>query len=213
MKKYLCLCAAILLAAGTAGGGDRIDVLQMTLDSIGFNRADLGVRPKGYWGRFPTDIPYKLKSFDDLFAEPLKLYDYAKSFGGAVRKFCDPARLDSLDDNLYNLTYFLGVEKKLGGFRSYGANLIDPPDGNSPLIDAIENLYLSAGQRMQFKTFNNPSDWPDLKKDLTEQIKPLSLEIRSALAGLIANHRQAAARYLYSNRIDIPALHVGTLER
>jgi len=31
-----------------------------------------------------------VKSFDDLFAEPLRLYDYAVSFGAAVRRYCSP---------------------------------------------------------------------------------------------------------------------------
>jgi hypothetical protein len=191
MKRFLFTAILIMVGIGLARGDDNSDILQAALDSIGFDRTDLGFHPKGYWGRFPTDIPYKLKSFDDLFSEPLKLYDYAKSFGGAARRFCNPDRLDSLDDNLYNLVYFLGVERKLGGFRSYGANLIDPPEGNSPLVDAVEDLYLSAGQKMQFITFNNPADWPNFKKDLIEQIQPLTPGVRTALAGLVANLREA----------------------
>jgi hypothetical protein len=170
---------------------DNTDVLQTALDSIGFSRSDLGIHPRGYWGRFPTDIPYKLKSFDDLFAEPLKLYDFTKSFGGAVRQFCDPARLDSLDNNLYNLVYFLGVERKLGGFRSYGANLISPSDSTSPLLDAVNSLYLAAGRKMQFITFDNPADWPDFKKELADQIESLTPEIRLGLAKLVENLREA----------------------
>jgi len=164
-----------------------VDLLQAALDSIGFSRADLGFSPKGYWGRFPADIPYKIKSFDDLFAEPLKLYDYAKSFGGAVRRFCDPARLDTLGNNLYNLVYFLGVERKMGGFRSYGANLCDPPEGDTPLMEAIDDLFLTAGKKTQFKTFDKAADWPDLKKELVAKTDSLPPEINKALAKLIAN--------------------------
>jgi hypothetical protein len=181
----------IIIISGISIAGDHGDVLNLALDSIGFDRSDLGVHPKGYWGRFPTDIPYKIKSFDDLFAEPLKLYDYARSFGGAARRFCDPDRLDSLDNNLYNLVYFLGIERKLGGFRSYGANLLDPPAGDTPLLDAVEDLYLSAGRKLQFKTFDKPADWPDLKEELTGPIAQLPPGVPAALAGLVANLREA----------------------
>ncbi len=190
-SKIYAACMMILLSVSPVWSADRIDVLGQALDSIGFNRTDLGIHPKGYWGRFPTDIPYKLKSFDDLFAEPLKLYDYAKSFGGAARRFCDPARLDSLDDNLYNLVYFLGVERKMGGFRSYGANLIAAPAGNAPLIDAVEDLYISAGKKMQYITFNKAADWPDLRKDLADEVKKLPPAVPAILAELIANLRDA----------------------
>ncbi len=181
----------ILVLAGTACAQDNPDLLRAALDSIGFSRADLGVHPKGYWGRFPTDIPYRLKSFDDLFAEPLKLYDYAESYGGAVGRFCHPDRLDSLDDNLYNLVYFLGVERKLGGFRSYGANLVDAPEGVYPLLQAMENLYLSADRQMQFTTFGKKSDWPNYKKEFQTKIEPLPFEIRTGLAALLENIREA----------------------
>lgn len=195
MCKKLCVCWCLLCIAGGAwvGAGEppdnAADILGAALDSIGFTRADLGIRPQGYWGRFPSDIPYLVKSFNDLFANPLKLYDYGKSFGGATKRFCDPARLDSLDDNLYNLVYFLGVERKLGGFRSYGANLIGPPDSPTPLIDAVEDLYLSADKNMQFFTFNKKADWPDLKADLAKALIPLPSEVRIALAELLINIR------------------------
>jgi hypothetical protein len=78
MRIIACCLLVAWCAAGVCAEG-RIDALQAALDSIGLTRSDLGIYPKGYWGRFPTDIPYKIKSFDDLFAEPLKLYDYAKS--------------------------------------------------------------------------------------------------------------------------------------
>ena len=192
MKRVLVGCLFIAVLCSLAVGGEKTpDLLQKALGLIGFSRSDLGIHPKGYWSRFPTDIPYKLKSFDDLFAEPLKLYDYTKSFGGAVRQFCKPERLDSADNNLYNLVYFLGMERKLGGLRSYGANLIGPPDGPDPLMRAMENLYLSADARMQFITFDKKSDWPDLKKDFAAQIEPLPADVRAALAGLLENLREA----------------------
>lgn len=185
------VCIAILLCTAMLAAQSAPDLLSDALDSIGFTRADLGYSPKGYWTRFPTDIPYKLKSFDDLFAEPLKLYDYSKSFAGAVRRYCSPTYLDSLDNNLYRLTYFLGVERKVGGMRVYGANTIDAPEGEIPFIQAVENLYISAGKRTEFVTFGKTADWPDLKNDIAEQTAALPYEIRRPLGMLIENIREA----------------------
>ena len=191
MKLSVIIFTFALLFAASAFAQSQPDLLKAALDSIGFTRADLGVHPKGFWGRFPTDIPYKLKSFDDLFAEPLKLFDFAKSFGGAVRKFCDPKILDSADTNLYNLTYFLGVERKTGGFRSYGANLVDPPDGDHPLLRAIENLFTSAGQKLEFVTFDKKVDSPNLKRDIETKIALLPDSVQLPMAELIENLREA----------------------
>lgn len=190
MKSLFLSFFIILFACGLAVAQEPIDLLKIALDSIGMTRSDLGFSPKQYWSRFP-DAPYKIKAFDDLFAEPLKLYDYGKSFGGAVRKYCDPDRLDSLSNNLYNLVYFLGVERKTSGFRSYGANLIEPPGGETPFIQAIENLYLTAGAKTSFYTFGKKADWPDLKKNIESQVGSLPLAVRSELAGLVENLREA----------------------
>ena len=44
------------------------DLLDDALSEVGKNRADLGYHPKGYWNRYPVEIPYKLPAFDDLLA-------------------------------------------------------------------------------------------------------------------------------------------------
>ncbi|MCP4569639.1 MAG: hypothetical protein GY841_18835 [FCB group bacterium] len=191
MMRILAVVLILITMVAPVRGEDKPDLLQTALDSIGLSRQDLGFTPKGYWGRFPADIPYKIKSFDDLFAEPLKLYDYGKSFGGAVRRYCDPARLDSTTDNLYHLLYFLGVEHKTGGFRSYGANLVDPPQTAEPLLSAIDNLYLAAGKKIHYTTFNRKYEGYDLRADLARQLEPLPEEAKIALAGLIENLREA----------------------
>ena len=191
MKYGLFLFIILSILAGSLPAQEKTDLLSAALDSIGFSRSDLGYTPKGYWPRFPLDIPYKLKAFDDLFAEPLKLFDYTKSFAGAVRRYCDPQRLDSLDNNLYMLVYSLGVERKIGGMRSYGANTLGAPDGESPMVRAIENIYLAAGAKTEFMTFGKKADWPDLKKDIADQTSALPHEVAAALADLIENLRDA----------------------
>ena len=163
------------------------DILGKILNEVGFTRADLGYDYKGYWNRFPLDIPYRLTSFDDLFSEPLKLYDYAFVMGNVAEKYLDPHYSDSTDNGLYQLVYNLGVDRKLGGFRSYSANLIPPPRELNPLPSAIEKLFTLADKQVEFYTFGNKAEWPDLKKDINDKTKDLPDSVNIILAELIVN--------------------------
>ncbi|MCP4582123.1 MAG: hypothetical protein GY839_10940, partial [candidate division Zixibacteria bacterium] len=63
-----------------------IDRLGQALESVGFDRGDLGYEPEGYWNRFPNPelIPHIMPFFEDLFAEPMKTYDFTKTMGNTV---------------------------------------------------------------------------------------------------------------------------------
>lgn len=139
-KSLIMLIVTILIMCGSVSAGDKTDILQTVLDSAGFSRADLGYQPRGYWSRFPLDIPYRLTSFNDLFAEPLKLYDYGKTMAGAVEKYMDSAFLDTGSLALYYLTYSLGVDRKMGGFRNYSPNLKQITDSINPISEAVDSM-------------------------------------------------------------------------
>ncbi len=170
---------------------DSTDVLESILSEVGFTREDLGYKPAGYWNRFPLDIPHKLTSFDALFAEPLKLYDYATVMANAVELYLDPAYADSAHDGLYKLVYNLGVDKKRGGFRAYSANLLPAPEGEEPLLVAIEKLFALADKQTEFYTFGSRSDWPDIKKEIREKTNQLPDSVKTILAELIVNLGEA----------------------
>jgi hypothetical protein len=190
------VCILFLCPVTPPWAQNQDDVLKMALDSVGFKRADIGFQPKGYWNRFPLDISYKLTSFDDLFAEPLKLYDYSKTMANAVGRYLEPKFLDTNSISLYNLTYSLGVDRRLGGFRNYSANLIPVTDSvhspvNSPAPDglekAIDNLFLLAGQQPLYYCFGNKAEWPGYKPKVQEFSGKLSNHAEMALAGMIIN--------------------------
>jgi hypothetical protein len=166
---------------------DSEDILGRILSEVGFTREDLGHKPAGYWNRFPLDIPHKLTSFDALFAEPLKLYDYATVMANAVELYLDSSYTDTSYNGLYNLVYNLGVDKKLGGFRPYSANLLPAPEGNEPLVAAIEQLFTLADRQTEFYTFGSRSEWPDIKKEIKEKSEGLPDSVKTILAELIVN--------------------------
>jgi hypothetical protein len=163
------------------------DVLGAVLDSVGLSRSDIGFNPKGYWNRFPLDIPYKLTSFDDLFSEPFKLYDYGKTMANAVERYLDPKFLDTASISLYHLVYSLGVDRKLGGFRNYSANLIPVLDSINPLEKAIDRLFLLADRQPQYYAFGNRADWPPYRADIRRLEAKLSEPARFILAFAVLN--------------------------
>ncbi|MDH3891166.1 MAG: hypothetical protein OEV49_08785 [candidate division Zixibacteria bacterium] len=186
--KHLTLIICILLLTSTGVHPQQPpDILDRVLSEVGFSRADLGYRPTGYWNRFPLDVPHRLTSFDALFAEPLKLIDYATVMANTVEFYLDPAYSDSAHDGLYKLTYNLGVDKKLGGFRSYSANLLGPPTGDEPMVTAIDNLFALAGRSTEFHTFGAKSDWPDYKQEIRDQSAGLPDTVRLVVAQLLIN--------------------------
>lgn len=188
MKKigYLFLII-IVISCSSTNGQSSADILQMALDSVGFDRSDIGYQQKGYWNRFPLDTPYRLTSFDDLFAEPLMLYDYSKTMANAAKKYLAPDYLDSNSISLYALTYSLGVDRKLGGFRTYSANLIPVSDSIKPLEKAFARLFELADRQSNYYTFGSKADWPDYKKEIDKLSKNISLEIKLILAKAVIN--------------------------
>ncbi|MBU8933803.1 MAG: hypothetical protein KOO62_07330 [candidate division Zixibacteria bacterium] len=187
MKTVLCLALFITLISSAVTAQTDSDILGRILNEVGFTRADLGYQPKGYWNRFPLDAPHRLTSFDDLFAEPFKLYDYAIVMGNVVELYLDPAYADSVDDGLYKMVYNLGVDRKLGGFRSYSANLVPAPDGPTPLVTAVERLYTLAGRQVEYYTFGSRVESPDIEQEIRDKTKSLPDTVKTILAELIVN--------------------------
>ncbi|MFH2049852.1 MAG: hypothetical protein ABIJ12_10450 [bacterium] len=177
----------IIIFTANSFAQDNNDILGKILNEAGLTRADLGYDYRGYWNRFPLDIPYRLTSFDDLFKEPLKLYDYAIVMGNVTEKYLDPHYSDSTDNGLYQLVYNLGVDRKLGGFRSYSANLLPPPEGLNPMPLAFERLFALADKQVEFYTFGNKADWPDIKNEINNKTKDLPDSVKIILAELIVN--------------------------
>jgi len=188
MIRNTCLILVIaLLFVSPVVAQDTPDILGMVLDSVGFDRTDLGFHPKGYWNRFPLDIPYKLTSFDDLFAEPLKLYDYSKTMAHAVEKYLAPGFLDSNSTALYHLTYSLGVDRKLGGFRNYSANLVAPNDSLHPLSTALDRLSSLYDRQTEYYAFGSRAEWPEYKKKIENLSDMISDTTELILATCLLN--------------------------
>ena len=209
MKVIKLFCVLLILTTSVTA---EEDILDKILNEVGFNKADLGYQPKGYWNRFPLDIPYRLTSFDDLFAEPLKLYDYSRVMGNTVEFYLDPKYADSASDGLYKLVYNLGVDKKLGGFRSYSANLLPSPQSETPFVDALFKLD-SLAEELGFinSTESKQFQKKEINKKIAEYTKNMPDTIQVIVAELIMNLTDAIHwRYLAFRNCDIEDMEVAS---
>jgi hypothetical protein len=145
-------------SAGTVGEPERGDVLGEALARLAATRADLGYRPHASWTRFPNPqlVPYKLPLFDDLYSEPLRLYDLGRTMGNTAQAFLVPGAFDAQPQALHKLLYFLAVDKRVGGFRDYSVNLPDPSPRAS-LFASLQNTYAQAGEALEPRSFGKPS--------------------------------------------------------
>ncbi len=193
MNKYFLVlfsaAAFSTLSAQTAADIAKTDRLGQALNEVGLSRDKLGFHPKGYWNRFPQPrhIPHILPFFEDLFAEPLKVYDFAKTMGHAAAYYLEPAHFDTAGNCLYNLVYLTGVDRKLIGFRNFGVNLNPSISETKPLLDAFEQIYGAFGKQLDFMTFNQISDWPNYRRELETKTAAIPIDIQRPVATLMLN--------------------------
>ncbi len=161
------------------------DALDDALALVGMRRGDLGWVPKGWWPRYP-DVPYKLRAFDALLAEPLDCVAYTRSFGEAVWTLLDPDKLDKPAARnstlLFQAVQRLGVDPRFGGFRGYSANTLAPP---TPLDEAVLKLIEAAGRPTHIATFGQELPYPKIKEDLAAQVAGLPEGVSPILGQLV----------------------------
>ena len=181
-----CLSAGVLGAEPTMT--PKPDALAEALALAGLQRQDLGWTPKGWWPRFPADIPYKLRAFDSLFNEPLDNIAYARSLAHAAKTHLDPATLSEdagrNTTHLYLAANRLGINPKFGGLRGYTTNLTAK---DTPLDQAILAIYEAAGRTSYPYTFSMELPYPKLAEQLAERIEVVPEAVHPELGRLIMN--------------------------
>jgi hypothetical protein len=163
------------------------DALDEALALVGMQRQDLGWEPKGWWPRFP-DVPYKLRSFDRLFAAPLENVTYCRALAATAWQHLDPENLDRKEsrggDQLFQAVQRLGIDPRFGGFRGYSTNLTAEL---TPLDRAVLELIRAAGRPTQFVTFGTASPYPQIEADLAARAAVLPAEVSCVLGQLVLN--------------------------
>jgi len=188
------LTYVLVLSLGLIGGrgatrSNRVAPLQKALSAVNKTVDDLGYRPKGYWTRYPDPalIPHKLHVFDDLFAEPLRIYDYARSLGNVAEDYLSDEYREEHRNSLHRIFYFFGVEPKITGFRNYSANLNPLLPEDRPLLFSLLQLRAFISGQMNTGSFGGEYDTSEVPLDLVEEIKSIPEALRKPIAGLILN--------------------------
>lgn len=189
MGLLLVIGVAPCVAGCASTGAARADALDETLALVGMERADLGWTPKGWWPRFPADIPYKLRSFDALFAEPLDTVTYTRVLAEAAYTMLDPEQLAKLDAgrnsrSLFQAVQRLGIDPLFGGFRGYTANNLAE---ETPLDQAILSLYAAAGRTTSPNTFGMKLPYPKIAPELQAEVAKLPDEVSAIVGQLVLN--------------------------
>ena len=162
------LAAAVMsVAASSAVADPPKDAVDQALALQGLTRKDVGWQARGTWEGYPRDVPYKLRHFDDLHAEPFAAVPWVRAMGACVRENLTPEKLTDKgvrgSGALLRAVHGLGINRKFGAFRAYSANLTASP---TPLDKAVLAVYAAAGRPSKFVKFGQESPYPLLEKDL-----------------------------------------------
>ena len=178
----------VLVGSVVPLAGQQPDALDEALAEVGLQRRDLGWSPKGWWSRFPADVPYKLRAFDALFAEPLDTVAYARSLANAATTHLAPdamdERLERGTTHLAQAVHRLGINPKFGGLRGYTANLVAE---DTPLDEAILRIHHEADRPTYAYTFAMELPYPKPEKELARCIEEVPVAVRPILGKLIVN--------------------------
>lgn len=188
MCRYLCALTIVTVCCAVLGRAQTADALDDALALVGLQRADLGWAPKGWWPRYPADIPYKLRAFDALFNEPLDTVAFSRGLGETAWDKLDPAKLDKENGrgarSLFEAVQRLGIDPKFGGFRGYTANVLAP---ELPLDQALLKLFEAAHRTTRPNTFGMELPYPRIVDQLPEQVKVLPEGVSPILGQLVLN--------------------------
>jgi hypothetical protein len=194
-RTWLAICV-VLVEVGSGRSPAQTpaaDRLGEALATVGYDRSALGFAPKGYWSRFPDpqQVPHKLHFFDSLYAEPLRVHDFTLGLAQSVRDLLSPTAFTKTPDALFKLTYFLGIEAKVGGFRGYSANLAPLPTSEAPLLAAVRRVYELTGNELQIIVFGKKADWPDPEAAIRAQLTGVDPALEKSLAALVFSLAEA----------------------
>ncbi len=167
--------ALLFLGAAWAGEPDR---LAEALDSVGFTREALGCRPKSYWSAGPNidEVPHLPLFFKDLYAEPLRTYEFTRVMANSVEAYLAPRYRAQRENSMLYVTHFLGVDKRIAGPRGYRLTGESIPGGPAPLARAMEKMYAVGGKE---------TTWARRRRTVEKQIEEIPPELRKPFAALL----------------------------
>ncbi len=190
MGKRIGLLLLVLLVGWTSVVAQPpADAFRSMLWDLGVDEENLGFHPKGYWTRYPDpqDIPFKNLAFDDLFAEPQRIYDFVRVMALAGEDYLHPEYLTANSNGLLKTSYYLGIRPATAQTRDYSASLWAELDEEEPLLDAVRQTYRVAGREFTFNAMGSASDFPLIERDLREATASLHPDLRRVVGRTVVH--------------------------
>jgi len=194
------VCALVTSVAVVHAGAEP-DAIDEALSLAGLTRADLGWEARGWWERYPQDIPFTLRHTDALFAEPLAIAPFTTVLGATLMQVLAPENVFPGEDGktkadpnagaLFRAVHDLAVNKRHGASRAYSANLAGE---RTPLPDALLATWSAVDRPAAFRTFGTRSPDPPLAKSLEDSCASLP-DSASAILGKLVLDLLDARRY------------------
>ncbi len=179
-------------AGAAPATGSAHDTIDEALAAAGLARQDLGWRARGWWDRYPIDVPYRLRHLEDLFADPLATIPWVRSMGAQVATLLTPEGLASKGDlgagALYRLVHDLGAHRRFGATRPYSANLTAQ---GTPLAEALLAAWRETGRATRPVTFSKPADFPDVAGDLAAATAAVPADVGAVVGKLFLDLLEA----------------------
>ena len=172
---------------------DTSDPLKEIFRKLNITENDLGFKPKGYWTRYPLpqDIPYKISSFDDIFAEPQNMYDYVRNMALSVEDFLHPDYLNAAKNGIMKVGFYGGVLHASSQFRSYNSSLWAEVSKEEPLLNAIKEIYLKTNSEYKYNRMAEAADFPLIERDLRKALNNIAPEVQKVVASSLLNLYEA----------------------
>lgn len=200
--------------------------LKEVLNKLGQTEKDIGYNPKAYWMSYPlpSQMPYSLPVFSDLFSEPDKIFPYVRQAASEVERFLDKDSIWNNPQAIYKLSFYLGIDRIYFGFRSYGSNFDDRwfprerkewedkrdsiKENNDPLeiaLDKTEEISLKwkifSKDDMNYETWIKEKEkWIEFKKTLNPTEQKFYAFI---LLNLALSYEQAMTAYQFADTANI----------
>jgi hypothetical protein len=196
---------------GVDGGIASTGPVHRPIRSILFGppEAALGFRPDGTWLRYPDprSIRFKNRLFDDLLADPAKIYPTIGIMAAAGERFLAPAYSDTAADALFKLAYYTGWDLYTSGFRDYNAALNRVPTADDPFTSAVAELWQDAGRTFDYYSNEKPWDWSKTREMVRSAAAPLDPELQRILAQAVLDLFDARQWHrLAFRRVDLHAV-------
>lgn len=193
MKRFYLLILASLMScvlfAQNSQKAENRDAFREIMNLLNINENDLGFKPKGNWLRYPlpTEIPYKIHSFDAIFEEPQIMFDYVRNMALSVEDFMHPDYMKTNHNGLMKVGFYCGVMQISSQFRGYGSSLWAEVSKEEPLLNAVKEIYLKTNSVYRYNRMNEAADFPLVERDLRIAIKNLHPEVQKVVAYAVLN--------------------------